>query len=288
MSNNKKISTSFLIIFLCCFSNLNSQSITIDTITLVNKKAELNAVVAIPEGDGPFPALVYVHGSGPEKKNMDYAKFFAENGIAVVTYDKRSIGESTGKFYSGKRVSYKNLELMASDACSGVKYLKSLPLIDTQKIGLIALSQGGWIAPIAASIDNDISFLVIISGGAITVGEQRKFCKITYDYHGNEFFTAFSKEEIRNIETKLKKSEYDPFPTLKSIDIDVFWLFGEEDDIMPISTSIKNLNNLKDQHNKNYTIKLFENRNHILRLHDNEYETPVFIKQMIIDWINKR
>jgi uncharacterized protein len=279
------------IILFCIFgyiSHLNAQGIKIDTITLVNKNAELHAVVTIPEGEGPFPGLVYIHGSGPEKKNIDYARYFAQRGIAFVTYDKRSIGKSTGKFYSGKRVRYKNLELMASDACLGAQYLKNMPQIDTQKIGLIAFSQGGWIAPIAASIDNDISFLVIISGGAITVGEQRKFCKLTYEYKGNDFFTTFSKEEIKTIESDLKKAEYDPIPILKSLDIKVFWLYGENDAIMPISTSLNNINILKDQYKKEYTIKVFENRNHILRLHgDSRLDAPEFIRQLIVDWINE-
>ncbi|HEV2473224.1 MAG TPA: alpha/beta hydrolase, partial [Chthonomonadales bacterium] len=86
-------------------------------------------------------------------------------GIAVLRYDKRGVGQSTGD-YAGATT-----EDFAADALSGVRYLKSRKEIDARRIGLIGHSEGGLIAPMAAAQSPDIAFIVMLAGTGIN-GEQ--------------------------------------------------------------------------------------------------------------------
>jgi dipeptidyl aminopeptidase/acylaminoacyl peptidase len=267
-----------------CNTNGQTNKTDVETITFKNRDAELHGIIAIPEGEGPFPAVVYVHGAGPEKRHTFYANYFAKHGVAFLTFDKRSYGESTGKFYAGSNVSYENLELKASDVCAGVEYLKNLPKINKKQIGLFGFSQAGWVAPLSASFDNEISYLVIVSGGVVTTGEELEYSSITGE--NPDFFEKHSQEQIEKIENNLTKSGYNPNPVMESINVKALWLFGNRDESIPVSISVNNLEKIKRNFKKDYTIKVFENRDHSLRLPDEKYGPPDFIHEIIINWIN--
>jgi len=123
-----------------------------------------------PEGVGPFPAVIFVHGSGPathdEPAFVVHANTFLRQGFAVLSYDKRGSGESTG-----------NLEMsdyddLAHDVSSAVSYLRTRSEIAPSKIGLLGRSEGGWVGTLAASRDPQISFVVMSSGCAIGPYEE--------------------------------------------------------------------------------------------------------------------
>ena len=87
------------------------------------------------------------------------------------------------------------------------------------------------------------------------------------------------------MELKLPKYGYDPNPVLESINVRALWLFGDRDDSIPINLSVRNLEKIKSDFKKDYTIKVFENRDHSLRLPGEKYGPPDFIHEMILDWI---
>ena len=87
------------------------------------------------------------------------ADHLTRNGIAVLRYDKRGTGSSTGDFASATTMDF------ADDAQSGVAYLKSRKDIDLGHIGLIGHSEGGWIAPIVAVRDPQVAFIVMMPAG---------------------------------------------------------------------------------------------------------------------------
>jgi len=138
--------------------------------TIPSGAVRLAARLYLPEGAGPFPALVFTHGSGPSGRDngryQEEAAYFAAAGIACLTYDKRGYGQSTGDWKSA------TFDDLASDAVAAVEYLETRPEIAPRRIGLRGASQSGWILPLAASRSADVAFLVMISPPAVTPYEQ--------------------------------------------------------------------------------------------------------------------
>jgi hypothetical protein len=136
--------------------------------TFANGDVRLAGVLTLPPGPGPHPALVFVHGSGPGTRGQYpfEADRFARHGIAVLAFDKRGAGESTGDW---RRADFDEL---ADDVLAGVRWLRRDRRIRADKVGLWGISQAGWIIPLAASRSEEVAFIVPISGGAVTPAEQ--------------------------------------------------------------------------------------------------------------------
>jgi len=135
---------------------------------------ELAGTLTLPKKDGIFPVVVLISGSGPQNRNEELlghkpflvlADHLTKNGIAVLRFDDRGIGESTGNFQEATTVGF------ASDVKSAVEYLKSRKEINKNKIGLIGHSEGGIIAPMVAAELEDINFIVLLAGTGIS-GDQ--------------------------------------------------------------------------------------------------------------------
>jgi dienelactone hydrolase len=139
-----------------------------EPVTFPSGDVRLAGVLTLPPGPGPHPALVFVHGSGAGTRYQYAAEMdrFARHGIAVLAYDKRGSGESTGDW---RRADFDEL---ADDVLAAVAFLRRDPRIRADKIGLWGISQAGWIIPLAAARSRDVAFLVPISGGAVTPAEQ--------------------------------------------------------------------------------------------------------------------
>lgn len=117
-------------------------------VTFQNGTAVLAGSLFMPPGEGPFPAVVLVHGSGSETRwgtSRFLADQFARAGIAALIYDKRGTGESTGDWR------YSTYEELADDALAAVRLLAVRNEIDSSNIGIRGHSEGGMIAPLAAS-----------------------------------------------------------------------------------------------------------------------------------------
>jgi uncharacterized protein len=137
---------------------------TEEEITIQNKDVTLRGTLTIPSGQGPHPVIVLIHGSGPARRPGGFwFPFFARHGIAMLIFDKRGAGESTGDW---RKSTYDDL---AADALAAVQLLKSHKSIDPKQIGLWGNSEGGWVAPLAASRSSDIAFLIVRSGSALPV-----------------------------------------------------------------------------------------------------------------------
>ena len=131
--------------------------------------ASLAGTLTLPSGPGPFPTVIVVQGSGSLDRRGRMARAHAtalpQHGIAVLTYDKRGMGSSTG---SWRTQSFADL---ADDVVGGFQALLSRPEVDRERIGILGHSQGGWIAPLAAERVQP-AFLVIVSGTPLTPLEQ--------------------------------------------------------------------------------------------------------------------
>ncbi|WP_228376583.1 alpha/beta hydrolase family protein [Chryseobacterium indologenes] len=208
---------------------------------------------SILEPEKPVAAVVIVHGSDPVKREMEFAKRLAKEGIAVLTYDKRGVGESGGVYVGPSvgtnNIDTANLDLLAQDANAAVTtfqaYLKQKKL----PIGLVEFSQAGWIIPIVASKNPGIEFMVLFSGPTITTLEQLRFQFYT---NGNHSFWE-NHTEADAIEHTLKDPDRyqfaatDPKTYLNTLSIPGLWLFGEKDIQIPVKLCIEQLNTLKAQ-----------------------------------------
>jgi pimeloyl-ACP methyl ester carboxylesterase len=126
----------------------------------------LSGTLVLPNTRGPHPAIVRIHGAGPADRRNGADEFYAYHGIAFLSYDKRGVGQSTGDWRKA------GVEELAGDALAGVQLLKSRPDIDTKRIGLGGGSEGGWVAPLVASRDPDIAFILLVAGPVLSFAEE--------------------------------------------------------------------------------------------------------------------
>lgn len=133
--------------------------------------ARLAGTLTIPEGEGPHPAILMISGSGPQDRNetiaghkpfLVIADALSRQGIAVLRVDDRGVGDSEGDVMSA--TSATNI----ADVLAGVQWLKGQNEIDARRIGLLGHSEGGWIAPIAASESSDVAFLVLLAAPGVS------------------------------------------------------------------------------------------------------------------------
>jgi dipeptidyl aminopeptidase/acylaminoacyl peptidase len=127
-----------------------------------------------PTGDGPFPAVLLITGSGAQDRNetvmghkpfLVLSDYLTRRGIAVLRCDDRGVGGTTGSLAESTTAD------LAEDVLTGVAFLKAHDKIDPAKIGLVGHSEGGLIAPLAASHSDDLAFIVMMAGTGLT-GEE--------------------------------------------------------------------------------------------------------------------
>ena len=130
----------------------------------------LSGTLTLPKKDGKFPAVILISGSGPQNRNEELmshkpflvlSDYLTKKGIAVLRFDDRGTAKSTGDFKTATTRDF------ARDIESAFKYLKTRKDIKHDKIGLIGHSEGGIIAPIVASENKDIDFIVLMAGTGI-------------------------------------------------------------------------------------------------------------------------
>ena len=238
----------------------------------------LAGTLTLPKGPGPFAAVVLIAGSGPQNRDEFLANhkpflvlsdFLTRKGIAVLRYDKRGIGKSTGSAEMATTLD------LASDAESAVAYLKSRKDIDPRKIGLVGHSEGAMIAPLLAARSENTPWMVLLAAPG-TKGEDTllnqsnmiaragglsdaqvltslNFDKAAYDLARTEKDPAVVAEKLAELvkesgldsalppaalESQLRMMtspwfrfflDYDPIPNLQKVKCPVLVLYGEKD-----------------------------------------------------------
>jgi len=132
----------------------------------------LAGTLTLPSAKGQYPVAILISGSGPQDRNEEIlghkpflvlADHLTRNGIGVLRFDDRGVGESTGDHDMATSASF------ASDVKAGIAYLKSREDVDSKKIGLIGHSEGGMIAPMVAARSKDVSYIVLLAGPGIDI-----------------------------------------------------------------------------------------------------------------------
>ena len=148
-----------------------------------NDDITLAGTLTVPRTTGPHPAVIMISGSGPNTRDSEafgfktfriIADHLSRNGIAVLRYDGRGVGNSTGEDGWGY-----TSEDFAGDTLSALKSLQKRSDIDPKQIGLIGHSEGGRIAPLVASLSKDVAFIILMAGFGMT-GEENSFVERRY------------------------------------------------------------------------------------------------------------
>ena len=245
-------------------------------VTWKNGEAELHGTLILPEGKGPFPALVLTQMSSPAPRDAYrlYGYFFVSHGLAALIYDRRGLGESKGDTTQTGMIE------LAQDAVEGAHALQKMPEIDAKRVGAWGHSQGGWIAPFAAAQSTDIAFVISQSGPAVTAAEQEIFrvennardagltddevqAAVAYEKllmnwvktgEGREQIHATSKASMnerwaRFVELREDLPEHpsarsqkfwylDPAPELAKLRVPILAIYGSRDAYVPVEKSV--------------------------------------------------
>lgn len=185
-------------------------------VTFVNKSAKtyLSGTLTLPDTVGLWPCVVLVSGSGPQDRNEEIVKhkpflliadYLTRNGIAVLRYDDRGVGKSTGDYSSATTFDF------ANDAEAAVNFLSKQPNIDPSNLGMIGHSEGGTICMILASRCKKLKFVISLAGMSMP-GDQLLLLQNELIYKGY----GYSDDELdmqRTLNIKVYdvlKSEKDP------------------------------------------------------------------------------
>ncbi|MDG3583360.1 alpha/beta hydrolase family protein [Galbibacter pacificus] len=146
----------------------------------------LKGTLSLPNEPSTFPAVILISGNGRNNRDsefgdhkpfLDISNYLTKNGIAVLRYDKRGVGQSEGNFDAANSYDF------AEDVSAALDYLLTRKEIQKNNIGLIGHSEGGLIAPIVASNSSAIAFIVSLAGPSlagdkILLNQQRALAEI--------------------------------------------------------------------------------------------------------------
>ncbi len=271
----------------------------------------LAGTLTLPKKDGVFPVVVLISGSGAQNRNSEVlghkwflvlADHLTRNGIGVLRYDDRGVGESSGNIAAATSSDF------ADDVESAVSFLKGRKEVDPKKIGLIGHSEGGIIAQIVAANSNDVSYIVLLAGTGIpgdqilllqkeliergsgadevAIKQGQVLLKGAYEIIKTsdnaagvnakliDYFKGkqLPEKDATAIAGQLSSPwmlffiRYDPAPLLNKVKVPVLALIGEKDLQVPPEINLRAIKAaLEKSGNKNITVKELPKLNHLFQ-----------------------
>lgn len=205
---------------------------------IVNGDVRLAYEIDLPPGRGPFPAVVAGHGSGQVTRHnlRPFADRWTAMGFAVLRFDKRGVGESSGSYPNvGPANSQALIPVLAGDIAAAARHLRAHPMVDAARVGLAGISQAGWILPQAARELGNVAFMVLLAGPVCTVGLEGFYSEMV------EFSTGALNDAYARLPEFRGNPGFDPMPVLSAIATPTLWLLGEDDRSIPVRTTVDNL-----------------------------------------------
>lgn len=184
-----------------------------EAVRLQNGAVTLAGTLTLPEGEGPFAAVLLVTGSGPQDRDetiaghkpfLLLADTLTRAGYATLRLDDRGVGGSSGDL---SRVTYNDL---TGDVLAGVAFLSAHAAIDRERVGLFGHSEGGYLAPLAAERSDDVAFVILMAGPAVP-GEEVLLVQNRLIYEGlglPETQVEAQVAYIQHLSTLLEKEDY--------------------------------------------------------------------------------
>lgn len=254
---------------------LASYPFTVTELRFENDGVPLYGNLPTPTGDGPFPAAVLIHGSGANDRDNSWvltiAHSLAVRSVAAFVPDKRGCGRSGGEWQTA------GFETLAREALAAVERVKREAAIDPRRVGLVGLSQGGWIAPVAGGMTDDLAFVVNVVGSAVRRGEPREQpwheTKATLVQDGLPAFlvplvapVAYRVPLHRYAEFWRKNGDYDPIPDWERMKCPVLIVYGalDERDNVPVKESVRRLEAARARGRVDMTIHVYPDSGHAL------------------------
>ena len=218
-----------------------SQSATSIDSTFRSDSARLGYTMQWPAGDGPFPLIVLVHGSGRTTRDemANIVPRFLERGFAVMRYDKRGVGVSEGEFPS---VSPRNASLtipqLARDAAAGFRAACAAHRIAPERCGFFGASQAGWVISEALR-SVPAAFAIVCSGTTVSVAAESAYSQVRE--HGSG--TLDSAYQV--LAASRGQPGYDPIAALSATRTPMLLLLGLANESIPARMTRQTIDSLR-------------------------------------------
>lgn len=242
-------------------------------VTIHSGAVELPGTVIAPAGSGDLrPGVVIVHDAGPRSR-ADYepeARALAEAGITTLIYDKRTTGYS---------LTNRSFPTLADDALAAIEVLQGWPGVDPLRVGLLGRSEGGWVAPLAATRSREVAFVVTVGASGLSPARTQAWSNVTYLADAGvrpplrrPLGVQFTRVLVAA--GMFGAADYDPVPTLEQVRQPILAVFGDRDRSTAPEESVRIFRAaLERGGNESYTIKVVAEADHELR-HSPTGSTP--------------
>ena len=253
----------------------------------------LAATLYVPAAaKGKMPAVVLGHGSAPSTRAMlgFWTNTALKSGVAVLAFDKRGTGASTGTFdpFTVSR-SPLQFQQQASDLVHAVRWLAKQPGIDTARIGLMGGSQAGWTMPLAAAEEPLVRFIVAGCGVPLPAGVEavhERYLNTLKPWPGPRPSVRQVHEADAHAMDYKGEAGFDPHPVLEKLTIPVLWIFGLYDHVIPTNLSIDRIGEYERAGKKNHEIHVLPFADHNFRnvFTDERYD----VSEVAAAWLRQK
>ena len=273
-----------------------------EEIAFRNVAVTLKGTLTKPKESVPCAVVIVAHTShGGTREYPVYRHLVTtlpQYGVAVLLFDRRGSGESTGDFETATFFD------LASDIQAANNYLKTRGDIDADRIGVWGMSQGGWTAPLAASMSTDITFVIAVSAAGVSPASQMLFSakselvehgfstmeidqmlelqELMDEYYRGNVLRYQVQEQVNALHDEAwfsllygsdslppdptatkwyREMDYDPVPVMQKLNVPILLIYGEQDPWIPIPESV---DSWQQYGPKEMTIRRIRDANHFM------------------------
>ena len=230
---------------------------------------QLAGMLFVPRGEGPFPTVVVIQGSGTSRRlNSWYLTFVDDlerHGIAVLLPDKRGSEGSGGDWHTA------SFQDLATDTLAAISYLTEERPRLTSAIGIMGMSQGGHIAPLVATSSVRVAFVVDVVGSTLPMYDVlhyeeshnlRQMGVLPGFSGGLAYLTTFILRNVTQRPFWSAVGDFDPLPAWRDVDVPALVVYGEDDTNVP---SAKSRDRLLELGKPNIRVVVFPGSGHALQ-----------------------